>query len=70
MDDSSTALPSRFQIGDVVVVGGHRGSVTAVTFTVIDGVGKVQYDVETRSGMRYRLNSEFVTPPLQVVTNG
>jgi hypothetical protein len=58
------ALPSRFQIGDSVRTVTHGlGTVTGVTFGLVDGVAKVMYDVNTSKGPAYRVLSDDIAPP-------
>ena len=60
--NGSADLPSRFQLRECVRANGQRGHVVGVTFGLIDGLGKVMYDVVTPSGLLSRLFSEQVTP--------
>lgn len=55
-------IPSRFQLGDEVRAGGVRGTVEAITFTVLAGQGKVLYDVRHSAGLLVRVSSEDVSP--------
>lgn len=55
-------LPSRFQIGETIRARGEKGVVQAVSFLVIDGQGKVAYDVLTRRGLQARVLSDDVGP--------
>lgn len=60
--DTDPSTPSRFQVGSAVRCRGAKGTVDAVTFAVIDGAGKVFYDVTTGAGTAYRVPSEDVHP--------
>lgn len=55
-------IPSHFQLGDQVRACGVKGTVDAITFTVLDGLGKVLYDVAHSGGVLTRVLSEQVTP--------
>lgn len=55
-------LPSRFQIGETIRARGEKGIVQAVSFLVIDGQGKVAYDVLTRHGLQARVLSDDIGP--------
>lgn len=55
-------LPSRYQLGDEIRANGVKGVVTAVTFGIIDGMGKVMYDVESAGRTQYRVLSDDVGP--------
>ncbi|KAF1008937.1 MAG: hypothetical protein GAK28_00569 [Luteibacter sp.] len=56
------AIPSRFQLNDDVRAAGVRGTVAAITFTVIAGQGKVLYDVRHSGGVLTRVSSEHMEP--------
>jgi len=55
-------VPSRFQIGEQVRACGVKGTVEAVTFTVLDGQGKVLYDIAHSGGVLTRVLSDQVQP--------
>lgn len=55
-------LPSRFQLHDTVRAQGVRGTVSAVTFMLVDGMGKVAYDVECGGAILHRVLSDDVSP--------
>lgn len=55
-------LPSRFQLHDSVRAQGARGTVVAITFMLVDGWGKVAYDVECGAQTLHRVLSDDVQP--------
>jgi hypothetical protein len=56
------SLPSNYQLGAEVRACGVKGRVTAVTFTVLNGQGKVLYDIAWCGGALTRVLSEQVLP--------
>lgn len=55
-------LPSRFQLHDTVRAQGARGTVVAITFMLVDGWGKVAYDVDCGAQTLHRVLSDDVQP--------